>query len=400
MAGVHTAVARDCPLYEGDIYNDEGIVAPYGHYAAIRKAGPVVWLPAQQVYALGRYSDVKAALLDHRTYLSGNGVALNDFANSISRGTTLASDAPDHNVFRGIIGAPLRPEAVAILKDQIAQAAEALVVRLVRQKRFDGVVDFARFLPVSIISTLVGLPEKGRESMLDWAAATFDCLGPENDRASAALPALQAMLAYTVEGAGASTVLPGSWAAQIYEAADRGLVPHQQVPALLLDYLGPSLDTTIFATGHLLNLLGTHPDQWARIKADPALINNAIEEAVRLESPLRGFSRTLARDIEIEGVPLAGGSRVLVLFASANRDEAKWDQPERFDVARANARDHLGFGIGRHGCAGQHLARLEMQCLLAALVRHVDTLAVGAPVVQMNNVLRGFASLPVEITPA
>lgn len=391
-------MSRTCPTYDADIYADSGITAPYEHYAAIRNAGPVVWLAAQQAYAVGRYKNVKAALLDHRTFLSGEGVALNDFTNGISRGTTLASDAPVHGTLRTIIGAPLRPEAVAILRDQIADAAEALVLRLVRQKRFDGVVDFARFLPVSIISTLVGLPEEGRENMLDWAAATFNCLGPQNDRATGALPELQAMLAYTVEGVGADNVRPGSWAAQIYDAADRGLVPSEQVPALLLDYLGPSLDTTIFATGHLLHLLGSNPDQWAMLKSEPALIPNAIEEAVRLESPIRGFSRVLSRDVELEGSKVAAGSRVLLLYASANRDVAKWDEPERFDVTRKNARDHLGFGIGRHGCAGQHLARLEMQCLLTSLVRHVSSFEVGAPVVQKNNVLRGFASLPVEIT--
>lgn len=385
------------PTYDADIYSDSAIAAAYGHYAAIREAGPVVWLSAQNVYALGRFKDVKAALLDHRTFLSGGGVALNEMINGISRGTTLASDAPLHGTLRNIVGAPLRPEAVALLKAQIAEAAEALVVRLVGAGRFDGVVDFARFLPVSIISSLVGLPEDGRENMLDWAAATFNCLGPDNARSAAALPELQAMLAYTVEGAGPDRVHPGSWAARIYEAAEQGIVPREQVPALLLDYLGPSLDTTIFATAHLLHLLGSDAAQWERLRGDPALISNAIEEAVRLESPIRGFSRTLAHDIEIDGTPVVEGSRVLLLFASANRDEAKWEAPERFDVARPNARDHLGFGMGRHGCAGQHLARLEMQCLMTSLVRHVRAFRTGAPVVQPNNVLRGYASLPVEI---
>lgn len=390
-------MSRNCPTFDADIYADDGIESPYGQYAAIREAGPVVWLSAQQVYACGRYKDIKSALLDHRTFVSGAGIALNDFANEISRGTTLASDAPVHGTLRTVIGAPLRPEAVAILKEQIAEAAESLVQRLVARRRFDGVVDFARYLPVSIISTLVGLPEEGRENMLEWAAATFDCLGPDNARAAAAQPELQAMLNYIVESAGADRVRPGSWAARIYEAADQGVVPHEQVPALLLDYLGPSLDTTIFATSHLLNLLGKHPEQWAKLQNDPSLINNAIEEALRLESPLRGFSRTLARDTNIDGTVLPEGSRLLLLYASANRDERKWERPEIFDVERPNAKDHLGFGIGRHGCAGQHLARLEMQCLMTSLVRYVEQFTVGAPVLQYNNVLRGLANLPVEI---
>jgi cytochrome P450 len=118
---------------------------------------------------------------------------------------------------------------------------------------------------------------------------------------------------------------------------------------------------------------------------------------VRLESPIRGFSRVAAEDCEIDGVKIQADSRVLVLYASANRDERKWSDPEKFDIQRHDAREQLGFGIGRHVCAGQHLARLEIQCLLRAMTERIASFEVGEAIPQLNNTLRGLAGLPVKV---
>jgi len=163
------------------------------------------------------------------------------------------------------------------------------------------------------------------------------------------------------------------------------------------DYLGPSLDTTIFATANLILLFGTYPDQWDLVRKDPALIPGAINEALRLESPIRGFTRHLTDNATIGDVTVPNASRVLLLYASANRDERKWEGPERFDVRR-RASDHLGFGNGTHMCAGLHLARLEMTALLEVLVEKVRHFDIGEPVLALNNVLRGLASLPVRVS--
>ena len=118
--------------------------------------------------------------------------------------------------------------------------------------------------------------------------------------------------------------------------------------------------------------------------------------AIRLESPIRAFTRVAARDCEIDGAPVPAGARLLVLYASANRDERRWKDPERFDVER-EAQTHLGFGFGAHICAGMHLARLEMTALLKALASRVERFELGEPIWATNNVLRGLASLPVRV---
>ena len=183
----------------------------------------------------------------------------------------------------------------------------------------------------------------------------------------------------------------GGWAARLFQAADDGQIELGDVGGLLIDYVAPSLDTTILGTGHLLWLLGRHPEQWARVRADPTLIPRAVDEALRFESPVRAFTRYAVADWDVDGTTIPAGSRVLVLFGSANRDERRYPEPDRFDVER-DAKDHVGFGYGVHRCAGGHLAQLEMQSLLRAMVRHVETIEVGRPVALRNNVLRGWAS--------
>lgn len=173
-----------------------------------------------------------------------------------------------------------------------------------------------------------------------------------------------------------------------------------EAPLVIVDYLAPSLDTTISAIGSAVWLLATYPGQWAALKADPTLAANAFNEVVRLESPIRAFSRVTTADTTVAGHKLAEGSRVMILFASANRDEQMFTDAERFDITRGNAAEHIGFGYGVHGCAGQGLARLEGQAVLRALVTHVDAMELGQPVRAMNNLISAFTSLPLRVQSA
>ncbi|GLR98442.1 MULTISPECIES: cytochrome P450 [Bradyrhizobium] len=387
----------NCPAYDVDLYDDEVLRNPYPHYRALRELGAAVWLPRNSLYALSRFEDVRAALRNPGLFSSAEGVAANEVVNEMSKGTTLASDAPLHDRLRAIIAAPLLPRALEDIGPRIRAEARQLVDDLVRRGRFDAVADLARHLPLTIVSKLVGLEDYGRSSMLRWASATFNVLGTMNERGCTAMKDVQEMRGYLGSVAIRERLRPGSWGQRIFDAGDRGEVEPERCPVLMRDYLGPSLDTTIFATANLILLFGQHPDQWDLVRQDPALIPNAINEALRLESPLRGFTRHLTADATIGDAVIPAGSRVLLLYASANRDERKWQDPERFDVRR-RASDHLGFGNGTHMCAGLHLARLEMTALLEALVEKVARFDIGEPVRALNNVLRGLASLPVRVS--
>lgn len=385
------------PRYEADIYTDSALLEPYEHYRALRDLGPAVHLPAHDAWAVARYDDVKEVLATPEVFRSASGIALNEPANAAILGCTLASDGERHAHLRRIVAHRLTPRALRPLRPVVTDAAEALVADLVARGSFDAVGDLARALPLSIVPDFIGWPEEGREHLLRWAGANFDSFGPLNARAEAALPQCGEMAAYGAALVRDGNVLPGSLGASVLEARDAGEVTDEQCMMLMLDYLAPSLDTTISAVGSAIWLFGTHPEQWDRVRAERELIPNAVQEVVRLESPIRGFGRLAAQDTAIGGVPVPAGSRVLVLYAAANRDERHFTDPDTFDVARPDALEQLGFGYGEHGCAGQGLAKLEVQAVLTALARVVTRFELGTPRRALNNLIRAFASVPVRV---
>jgi cytochrome P450 len=389
------------PSYPRDIFTDEVLLDPHQHYRALRELGAVVWLEAHQMYVLPRYADVRAALSDDHTFCSGQGVGLNEIVNGIGAGgNTLMTDGQLHKHLRSVIGPGLTPRALRPMQATVEQLATDRVAQLVERGRFDAVADLARALPLTVVPDLVGWPAGGREHLLEWAAASFDMLGPLNARAEQAGPKVQAMFEFAAQTAATGDLLPGSIGAAVIAAARRGELEPAQVPPLIVDYIAPSLDTTISAIGSAVWLLATHPGQWARLKADPSLVPNAFNETVRLESPIRAFSRVTTTATSIDGHDIDAGARLIVLYASANRDERYFERPDEFDVTRPNAAEHLGFGYGAHGCAGQGLARLEGHAVLQALLTQVDTIELADPVRGLNNLICSWASLPVTVHPA
>ena len=194
----------------------------------------------------------------------------------------------------------------------------------------------------------------------------------------------------------ADTVRDGSWAGELFAAAESGRLSLQEAVGAISAYIIPSLDTTILAKGHLLSSLARDPDQWAQVRARPELVPSAVLETLRRDAPLRWFSRVAATAHEVDGSVVPQGARVMLLYGCANRDERRYADPDRFDVTR-DARDHLAWGTGAHMCAGMHLARLEMEVLLEALVEAGVTLEAGEPEMGANRGLYGFTKLPLRI---
>jgi cytochrome P450 len=389
-------MATDIPAYEGDLFSDEGILNPYPHYKALRELGPVAYLNKQGVYALSREAEVREALMNRDVFISGKGVGFEAVVNDAISGNTLCSDPPLHTKLRKQLNACLMPRALSQFKEQFQTQADALVTGLVKTGSFNAVKDFAVYLPTTIVTTLVGLPEFGRDHMLQWAAGAFNVLGPANERLQASVPLMFEAVAYAANPATHSALREGSWAHSISEARVTGEISDKELSMLLLDFIGPSLDTTINATTNLVWLFGQNPQEWDRLREDPKLLQNAINEVLRLESPIRGFTRYVSTEYTFSGSKIPADSRVLILYASANRDERRWQDPERFDIGR-RAPDQLAFGTGSHTCAGQHLAKLELTALLESLIRHVQRFSVSNPVWVKNNLLRGLESLDVVV---
>jgi cytochrome P450 len=166
----------------------------------------------------------------------------------------------------------------------------------------------------------------------------------------------------------------------------------------MASYVGAGMDTTIAAIASAVYLFAQHPEQWDLLRSDESLMRAAFHEVLRLEGPVQPFSRVTLEDWHADGVPVPQGARLLVLYASANRYERKWSDPEKFDIRR-NPVDHLGLGFGLHSRAGQSLARLETQSVMTALLKRVQRFECGKPVMRPNNILRTMKSLPTTVTP-
>ena len=153
---------------------------------------------------------------------------------------------------------------------------------------------------------------------------------------------------------------------------------------------------TIYALGSAVWLFAKHPGEWQKICQSPSQIPEAINEILRMEAPIQSFSRLLRRDYDMNEITLPAGSRAIVFYGAANRDERKFPDPHRFDVTRGSA-EHIAFGWGPHMCVGQHLAKLEMNAIFRALAARVERFHIQEAVRNPNNVLRGFSKLIVSV---
>jgi cytochrome P450 len=291
----------------------------------------------------------------------------------------------------------LGPRQLKPLEATITQRAEALAERIVQMGTFDAVKDVAQDLPVNVIMDLIGWPEEVRDGLLELANGSFNACGPDNDRMRGALPQLDALMQFVSGIYDAGTLVPGGFGATIADAAKSGDIPREAAIGLLVGYVVAAFDTTISAMASGVMLFAEHPEQWDLLRANEALAAAAFNEILRMETPIQHFSRVATRDVDLgEGAVIRTGQRAIISYASANRDERHFCDPDRFDIQRRPL-DHLAFGMGNHGCAGQGLARLEGHAVFKALARRVRRFeCISEPERGLNNITRSCARVMVR----
>jgi hypothetical protein len=381
------------PVLEIDLFSNASLRNPYPDYCRLRDAGPLVRLVQPEVFAIGRFDDVQAALRASDVLISGEGVGFSDTFNAPKGMNVLQTDGELHRRMRATVTRPLSPATLKAARSDFKVTMKARVASLIGLGWFDAMKELASFLPVEAVSHLVGLPVSGRERMLEWAAAAFNVIGPNQDPDDVAKMREAFGFMATLDE---DSVTSGSWAELLFAAARNGKLSKQEATAAISAYVIPSLDTTILASGLLLANLAKHPAQWAQLSERPELIPSAVLEGVRHSSVLRWFSRVATEDYPIEDAVVPKGARVMLLYGAANRDERHFADPDRFDINR-DARNHLAWGTGPHMCAGMHLARIEMEVLLEALVEAGVKLSAGEPVFGANAGLYGFTALQFRI---
>ena len=387
--------------FEDDMFADDVLADTNPTFKTLRALGDVVWLEQHKLYAVARYDDVVRGLRADSSLISGQGVSVNHSLNGDGAPTgtsTLNSDGDRHRKLKSLEMRPLMPARMKELRERVFALAEHKVAELADGSSFEAMAGLASYLPTTIVAELVGIRDLKPSRMLEWSSAIFDSFGPANHfRTGSALPTIGQFVEYGMTLT-RDDLIQGGWADLILEAAEKGELPMAAARELIFDYVLPSLDTTIYATGEMLYRLASDPQVFDELRNRPELIPGIINESVRLASPLRGFTRLAKEAFAFSNTTIPAGSRVWLLYASGNRDERHFVDPDSFDVER-NPRDHLGWGLGVHMCTGIHLARLEMEAILMALVGRVRGMEAGDPVRIINNSAQGYAALPLILHP-
>jgi 4-methoxybenzoate monooxygenase (O-demethylating) len=392
------------PASEADPFGHDVLEDPSALHAELRDAGPVVYLPRYDVYALARYEHVHAALTDWQRFASGFGAGLSNFRYEKPwrpPSLLLEADPPRHDAPRRVLAQILGPRELRRLREQWVADAEALVDSVLAEREFDAVTALAEAFPLRVFPDAVGLPRHGREHLLPYGDHAFNAFGPPNDLVAKGEPRVGELSAWVSAQCAREVLADGGFGARIWAAADRGDITPEQAPLVVRSLLTAGVDTTVHGLGALLYAFATSPGQWQRLRAEPSLARVAFDEAVRWESPVQTFFRTATTEVRVgglDGAVIPDGKKILMFLGAANRDPRHWDDPDAFSLSR-DPSGHVGFGMGIHQCVGQHVARLEAEAVLTALARRVRRIELaGQPRRHHNNTLRAWRSLPVRVT--
>jgi 4-methoxybenzoate monooxygenase (O-demethylating) len=393
----------DRPVSSVDPFSNEFLTDPYPHHQTLREAGPVVWLERYGIWAMARHQEVRDALTDYQTYCSSAGVGLSDFRKETPwrpPSIILEADPPLHTRTRAVLTRILLPAAINKLRTTFEREAEALVARLVESREFDGIADLAEAYPLKVFPDAVGLSEDGRENLLPYGSMVFNSFGPRNELFNQAMANAGPVRDWIMSKCSRAALAPDGLGMQIFDAVDAGELTEEEAGMLVRSFLSAGVDTTVYGLGNTLYCMARYPEQWTALRENPGLIRGAFEEVLRFEAPLQTFFRTTTRAVDVSGIGVGKGEKVLLFFAAANRDPRRWNNPDIFDVKR-RAAGHMTFGTGIHGCVGQAVARLETEAVLTALARRVASFELTAePKRRLNNTLRGLDTLPLRIVPA
>jgi cytochrome P450 len=395
--------APGTPWSDADPFGPEILEDPTKFHTSLRDTAPVVHLRRWDVYAMGRYEHVHAALTDWQRFQSGAGVGWSNFRYEEPwrpPSLLLEADPPRHDAPRAVLSSILGPRALRRLRDRWFADAENLVDALLGTHgtlEIDALADLAEAFPLQVFPDAVGLGADGRENLLPYGDHLFNAFGPPNELVENGNAKAPGLLAWVIAQCARDKLTADGFGAAIWAAADRGEITHVQAPLVVRSLLSAGVDTTVHGLAAVLFAMATHPDQWQRLRKQPALARVAFDEAVRWESPVQTFFRTATTDVQVGETVIPDGSKILMFLASANRDPRRWQDPDKFDLSR-DPSGHVGFGMGLHQCVGQHVARLEAEALLTALAARVTTIELtDTPHRHHNNTMRGFQNLPVRL---
>jgi cytochrome P450 len=382
---------------------DEGFLAgdPFPHLARLRAEAPVARHTATGAWVLSRHADVTAASRDPATFCSGKGILLMEIgADYDSPPTMMHTDPPAHTRYRKLVQPAFAPSVMRVLDAAITERARAAVAALPAGTPVDVVSELCVPFPLRVISDLLGVPESDWPRFYEWSEAAIPGATDWPPERTAAL--MGEMVTYLLATAAERRADPRDDVISLLATVevDGDALDDTELAMFLVQLLVAGNETTRNALAGGLVAFAENPDQWARLRAEPALVGPAVEEVLRWTTPVVYFMRTTTREVTLHDVTLPAGSPVVLHYLAANRDEAEFGATAgRFDIGR-DPNHHLSFGSGPHFCLGAALARIELRAMFEALAARFASVAPAGPVERsMSLVIAGVRRAPLLLTP-
>jgi cholest-4-en-3-one 26-monooxygenase len=313
-------------------------------------------------------------------------------------------DPPDHTRLRSLVNRGFTPRMVGRLREGMQASCQRIVDEALAKGEIDAVADVAADLPLIVIADLLGVPQGDRDKLFDWSNGVVGADDPDiGTGPESGAEARLGIYSYARNLGNQKRACPADDIVSKFVTKDEhgNQLSELEFERFFLLLAVAGNETTRNAISGGVQAFIDHPEQWRRVKDDPSLVAPAADEIVRWVTPVIDFRRTVMRDVELGGVQLRKGDKVLIYYASANRDESVFNDPFAFDVGR-NPNPHVGFGGGGpHFCLGRHLALLEIQIMFETLVRRVDRFEpLGPPARMRSHLINGLKALPVRLVPA
>jgi cytochrome P450 len=386
-----------------DPYDRDLLADPYPAFRRLRDDAPLYYNEEHDFWALSRFADVEAALKERGIFSSKRGVILEmikaDF--EMPPGTLIHDEPPLHTAHRQMLSRVFTPKAMAAIEPQVRAFCAERLDELRDRDSFDFVREFAQFVPMRVFGMLLGIPDEAQERVRDHVEEGIDgSTGPDQEYGDDFLMDgfYDEFVDYRAEHPGDDLITRLITTEFEDEFGVRRTLTRSESLMYLAVIAGAGNHTTNRLIGWLAKVLADHPDARDELRADRALIPNAVEETLRFEPSSTQIARYVTEDIELHGQTVPEGSAMLLLAGSANRDERQFDDPDTYDIHRKLGH-HLTFGYGPHFCLGASLARLEGRVALEEMLARLPDWETDLEHARLGNSpgVRGYASLPIHL---
>lgn len=352
-------------------------------------------------WSVTNYEQIKAVDTDATQFSSEPSIGLNEVTEEESASSFISMDDPQHSVHRKAVAPVAGPRNLAALESQIRERVVGILDNLPMGETFNWVDKVSVELTTQMLATLFDFPFEDRHMLTRWSdiatsprkAGLWDTLEERQGELNECLRYMTKLKNERVDNAGGHDLL--TMMAQ--DEGTRDMSPVQFLGNILLLIVGGNDTTRNSISGGVL-AMNRFPEEFEKVKADRSKIPNAVAEIIRWQTPLAFMRRTTTKDVEINGLVIPKGDRVLMWYASGNRDESVFDNADVLNVDRANARQHLSFGFGIHRCMGNRVAELQLRILWEEMLERYSRIeVVGAPIRAISNFVRGYTHLPVKL---